>query len=647
MTGTARSASRPMPGVTGVDESAGVDPDRTEIPRPGAVRVDSLRWGDGREAPVTERDDLGYADLRTYASIGDGRTLALVARDGRIDWLPLPELDGAPVFGALLDTDNGGCLELCPDGEFTVTRAYVGDSNVLATTFTTPTGRVRVTDALNTGIAGRLPWVELARRVEGLEGSVTMRGTVRPGTCLNTVSPWVHDTTHGPVLRVAGLTLAVRTLAADDVTAADRRIDVTFTTHGGSRHLLAVVGTEDEPLFLPPPEAIDAGIDRTVDRWERWVDAFEWKGPWADAVRRSTLTLKQLIHASTGAIVAAPTTSLPEGPAGGRTWDYRYAWVRDSAYALVALIRFGLREETHGAMSWLLSVMRRHGPEPRVCYTVDGGRSDGVTVADVPGWRGIGPVRVGNAAADQLQLGVFGDVFGIVSLYVENGHVLDAETGRMLAGIADLACDRWQVRDSGMWELPELRHYTPSKLGCWQALTKAVELAERGQIPGDPARWAHEAERIAAWVDENAWDDERGAYVWYPGSDALDASIVLHAISGFDRGERMSSTLDALRRELGAGPHLYRFTGASDVEGVFLPCSFWTVSALALCGRREEACALMDELMGTANDVGLLPEVLDPATGDWLGNLPQALTHLALVNAAITVGTDDDPAETR
>ncbi|GAB3316117.1 glycoside hydrolase family 15 protein [Geodermatophilus aquaeductus] len=646
MTGTARSAARPMPGIPPAPEDSGVDPGRTEVPRPGAVRAD-LRRGTGADTEVTERDDLGYADLRTYAAIGDGRTVALVARDGRIDWLPLPEMDGPPVFGALLDTDNGGCLELCPEGDFTVRRGYVGDTNVLQTTFTTPTGSVRVTDALTTGISGRLPWSELARRIEGLEGSVRMRAAVRPGTCLNTVAPWVHDTTHGPVLRVAGLTLAVRTMHADDVTAGDRRIDVTFTTSEGSRHLLAVVGTEDEPLFLPPPEVIDAGVDRTVRTWAAWMESFSWDGPWADAVCRSTLTLKQLVHAATGAIVAAPTTSLPEGPAGGRTWDYRYAWVRDSAYALIALTRFGLREETHGAMSWLLSVMRRHGPEPRVCYTVDGGRSGGVHVADVPGWRGIGPVRVGNAAADQLQLGVFGDVFGIVSLYVESGHVLDAETSRMLAGIADLACDRWQVRDSGMWELPELRHYTTSKLGCWQALTKAVELAERGQIPGDADRWRHEAGRITQWVDEHAWDAERGTYVWYPGTTDLDASIVLHAISGFDRGERMSATLDRLREELGTGPYLHRFTGAADVEGAFLPCSFWLASALALCGRRDEARALMDELVDAApNDVGLLPEMLDPATGDWLGNLPQALSHLALVNAAITLGSDDDPADT-
>ena len=602
-------------------------------------RRPALHWGadDAGAGPVDERDEAGYADLRSYAAIGDGRTIALIARDGRVDWLPLPEMDAAPVFGALLDADNGGCIELCPVEEFTVAREYVEHTNVLTTTFSTASGRVRVTDSLNSGIAGRLPWSELARRIEGLDGTVTMRAAVRPGTCLNTVSPWVHQTSAGPVLRVDHLTLAVRTLGEDEVVTGDRRIDVTFTARAGSRQLLAVVATEREPLFLPPPEAIDAGVDRTVQNWTTWMEAFSWEGPWDTAVRRSTLILKQLIHASSGSMVAAATTSLPESPAGGKNWDYRYAWVRDSAYALTALFRFGLREETHGAISWLLSTIREHGPEPQVVYSLGGDLLPPAEFRDVPGWRGIGPVVSGNDAAAQLQLGVFGDLFSIVSLYVAHGNVLDAHTGRLLAEIADLTCDRWQSKDSGMWELPEHRHYTTSKLGAWVALSKAVELAEGGHVPGDDTRWRSEADRIRRWVDEHCWSPERGAYLWYPGSEELDASIVLHAISGFDRGERMSSTLDALRAELGVGPYLYRYGGAEEEEGVFLACSYWMVSALTLCGRVEEARALMDELMPAANDVGMLAEMLDPATGDFLGNLPQALSHLALVNAAITV----------
>jgi GH15 family glucan-1,4-alpha-glucosidase len=585
----------------------------------------------------TFRDAGGYADLRSYAAVGDGRTLALVARDGRIDWLPLPAMDAPPVFAALLDAENGGCIELCPVEPFTVSREYVEHTNVLATTFSTASGSVRVTDAMNTGVAGRLPWSELGRRIEGLSGTVAMRAAVRPGTCLNTAAPWVQQPTHGAVLRVDGLTLAVRTSGEDVVETGEQRIDVSYTTTPGSRALLGLVATEREPLFLADPADVDAGIDRTVANWQSWSREFHWSGDFEAEVRRSALALKLLIHSPSGSMVAAGTTSLPETMAGGKNWDYRFAWVRDSAYALTALFRFGLREETHGAMSWLLGTIRRHGPEPRVCYTLEGGLTEGVDEPDVPGWRGVGPVQVGNAAADQLQLGVYGDLFSIVALYVEHGNVLDAETGRLLAQIADTACDRWQQKDAGMWELHDPQHYTTSKLGCWQALTKAVELAEAGQIPGESDRWRSEAGRIRRWVEDNAWDDERGAYLWYPGSDGLDCSILLHAISGFDRGDRMSSTLDALRRELGAGPHLYRYTGMAAEEGVFLACSYWMVSALQLCGRGTEARALMAELEGTANDVGMLAEMLDPADGAFLGNLPQALSHLALVNAAITL----------
>lgn len=590
--------------------------------------------------PATDRDEAGYVDLRSYAAIGDGRTVALIARDGRIDWLPLPHTNAVPVFGALLDAENGGTIALSPDEPFTVARGYVDGTNVLTTTFHTAGGSVRITDAMNTGVAGRLPWAELARRIDGLTGRVRLRAQVRPGTCLNTASPWVQETVAGPVLRADGVTMAVRTLGAGTVEIGDAAVCLEFVTAPGSRQLLGLVATEGEPLYLPAAEDMDEGVDRTVRNWQQWSANFDWAGEWDAPVRRSVLMLKLLIHAPTGAVAAAATTSLPENLDGGKNWDYRFAWVRDAAYSLTALFRFGLREETHGAISWLLATIREYGPEPHVFYELTGCPAPAaVEVRDVPGWRGIGPVVDGNAATAQLQLGVFGDLFSIVALYVDNGNVLDAGTGRMLAGVADLACDRWRSMDSGMWELPEARHYTTSKLGCWQALTHAVHLCEIGQIPGDPSRWRAEAAHIREWVDRNAWSERRGAYVWYPGSEQLDASILLHAVSGFDRGPRMSATLDALRDELGVGDHLFRYSGMAAEEGVFLACSFWMASALELCGRHDEAHALLGRLMSTPNDVGVLAEMLDPATGDFLGNLPQALSHLALINAIITVTT--------
>ena len=588
------------------------------------------------------RDAQGYADLGTYAAIGDGRTVALIAADGRIDWLPIPDLDSTPAFGAILDAENGGYIGLAPVEEHTTTQHYAGDTNVLVTEFRTASGTARVTDSLNTGVAGRLPWAELARRIDGVEGQVRLQGIVAPGTCLNTASPWLQDTVHGTVMRVDGLTMAVRTLGEDDVHVVtdERRIVVDYTTAPGSRQLLGLVTTEREPLYLPTPEDLDAGVDRTVRSWQQWSELFDWDGPWGSQVRRSALLLKLLVHAPTGAVAAAATTSLPESPDGGKNWDYRFAWVRDTAYTLTALFRFGLREEIHAAISWMLGTIRRHGPEPVVFYRFDAEvPTTEITEHDVPGWRGIGPVVTGNGAAEQLQLGVYGDLFSIVQLYVDHGNVLDAETGRSLAEIADIACDRWRSKDAGMWELHEPQHYVTSKMGCWQALQNAVHLAEIGQIPGDPSRWRSEAQLIRAWIDEHGWSQSRGAYVWYPGTDDLDASVLLHAISGYDRGERMRSTLDAIEAELAVGPHLYRYTGASEEENTFLACSFWMVSALHLTGRTEQARTRMDELMAWVPPSGVLAEMVDPATGDSWGNLPQALSHLALLNAAITVTT--------
>jgi GH15 family glucan-1,4-alpha-glucosidase len=591
-----------------------------------------------------ERVD-GYADLRSYAPIGDTRTVALVARDGRIDWWPIPDLDSCPTFAAILDARNGGRLDLAPVEPATTTRRYLPGTNVLETTHVTASGTVRVTDALTMGVAGRLPWTELARRVDGVAGRVPMRFAVAPGTCLNSASPWAHDTVHGTVLRVHDVTMAVRLLGDVDIDVTDQAVQGTFTARLGVRHLVGVTASSSEPLHLSTPRDVDAGLDRTVATWQDWSAQCRAPGPYADAVARSAMILKLLIHGPHGSVAAAATTSLPESRAGGKNWDYRFAWVRDTAYTLKALFRFGIREETHAAVSWLLRAIRDGGHEMQVFYRLDGALPGEPEHPEVPGWRGIGPVVVGNRAADQLQLSIFGDVFDTVRLYVDNGHVLDTETGHMLAGLADRACDAWRHRDAGLWELEKQEHYASSKLSCWQALRCAFHLARMGQIPGDPSRWAAEAERIREWVHERCWSDDRQAFVWYPGTDDLDTSILLHAGSGFDVGPRMSSTIDALRAELGSGPLLHRYSGAQKEEGAFVASSFWAVSALHAVGRTGEARALMDELVPLANDVGVLAEMIDPADGAFLGNLPQGLSHLALIGAALDL--EEEPEVVR
>ena len=594
-------------------------------------------------APQPDRTD-GYVDLRSYAALGDGRTVALVAADGSVDWYPTPDLDSVPSFARLLDAGRGGFFSLRPVAEFRVRRRYVPGTNVLETTFITDSGSVRVTDALNTGIAGRLPWGELARRVEGIDGSVEMAWEVRPGSRFRTASPWVEETPNGHVLHVQQNHFGVQMMGKMSSQVDDRGVCGGFTAAPGSRHLVALVSTHGEPLPLPGPDMIDAGIDRTIRNWQAWLDEFRYDGRWADDVERSALALKLLIHSPSGAIAAAATTSLPESLDGGKNWDYRYAWIRDTAYMLNALTRFGLREEVHAAVAGMLRRARAQGTDLHIFTALDGSSAPLAERQDAPGWRNIGPVVCGNDAAGQLQMGVYGDLFNIVRLYVDAGHELDIETGRMLADLADLACDVWQRPDAGMWELHEEQHFTTSKLGCWHALDCAVHLAETGQIPGRAERWAAERDRIRNWVEQNCWSEERQAYVWYPDSDKLDASILLHAISGFDRGERMSATLDALRAELGRGALLYRFSGAEKEEGAFVACTFWMVSALAHVGRLEEAAELMDQAVALANDVGLFTEMITESDHAFLGNFPQGLSHLALITAALTLDdlTADD-----
>ncbi|WP_313900612.1 glycoside hydrolase family 15 protein [Curtobacterium flaccumfaciens] len=311
--------------------------------------------------------------------------------------------------------------------------------------------------------------------------------------------------------------------------------------------------------------------------------------------------------------------------------------MRDLAYTVHALTRFGLREETHAAVSWVMRTIAEHDETMPIFYGLDGSKSDSVEERDVPGWNGIGPVTIGNRAGDQLQLGVWGDVFEIMRQYVRAGNVLDRKTAAVLQELADDACHRWPEADSGMWELQEAQHYTTSKIGCWQALDAAVELHDAGMIDGPREKWIENRELIEDWVAENGWNEELGHYVMYPGTDALDCSILLHAMSAFDRGPRMESTIRAIEEQLQHGPLVYRYSGIQDEESPFVACSFWLAAALACVGRVDDAKQLMDDMVAQANDVGLFSEMLSAVDGDFMGNIPQGLSHLALIQAALTI----------
>jgi GH15 family glucan-1,4-alpha-glucosidase len=578
----------------------------------------------------------GWLPIEDYAAIGDGRTVALVARDGQIDWWPVPDLDAPPLFGALLHPDGGGCVALCPEGEFEATRRYLPGSNVLETTFTTPNGTVRVTDALTIGMSGPLPWSELTRRVEGVSGAVSMRWRVAPGGLLGGSTPWVQpasDRTQA-VLHSGDRMLGVCAWGLGEPTGEVHEVGAGVEIRAGDTGLLCLTSGDGGQLWLPDHESVRRRFDYTVAWWPQWCRQVHYDGPWDDAVRRSALALKLLLYEPTGAIAAAATTSLPEQVGGDANYDYRFMWVRDAAFTADALMSLGLGEETHAAVAWLVSVVRRTAPDLHVLYTLSGNIADDLEELPVPGYRDSRPVRRGNDASGQRQWGTFGDLFDTVWTYVRCGHVLDSDTGRMLARLADRCCDTWRLPDSGLWELPQREHYTVSKMGVWVALDRAVKLCEAGQLPSEHThRWSAEARVVRDWVNDNCWSAAKRSYTFYAGTDDLDAAVLLAGQNGFDREERLASTADAIGRELREGPLVWRYSGQRHREGAFLACTFWLVTALRWSGRRDEAVALMDEAVGLGNDLGLLSEERS-ADGHLLGNIPQGLSHLALVNAA-------------
>ena len=589
-----------------------------------------------------ERID-GYAPIRDYALIGDGRTAALVARDGSIDWLALPRLDSETVFARLLDAERGGAFELAPEDDFRVEREYVGDSNVLRTTFVTARGTVRVTDAITLDNGGFLPWFELVRGIEGISGTVPMRWRITPrfGAGEKPKQMTIERLGEAVLTVSTPAVLALHPFDAGDPHHTDDEITGGFALGAGERVSLVLRASHDEPIPVARREWAERRLRDTAHDWERWLADAGVEGDSNAEVRRSALALRALTYVPTGAIVAAPTTSLPERIGGDRNYDYRYSWVRDTAFTLDALINLGLLVQVHASFAWLLRAIERTEPDLHVFYDLDGDTTSGDQELELDGYRGSRPVRRGNAAADQLQLGCYGDLLETADLYVREGNALDDRTAARLASILDHLTTIWQQEDSGIWELPELRHYTISKIAVWTAFDRALRLVERGQLPRERAEsWRESAKQVREFVERECWSETHRCYTMFPGSTRLDASILRASRMGFldVTSDRFSTIIDAIRAELDAGGGLlYRYGGQQRVEGAFVTCSFWLVEALARAGRVAEARQTMREVIGHANDVGLFSEEIDPETRAFLGNFPQGLSHLALINAAAAI----------
>jgi GH15 family glucan-1,4-alpha-glucosidase len=586
---------------------------------------------------VTPARSGGFAPIESYGAIGDGKSVALIARDGAIDWWAVPAMDSPPLFAALLDPAAGGCFTLEPTVPYQADRRYLPGTNVLETTFATRDGTVRVIDSLNRGADGLLPWAELARDIRPGQGEVPMRWRIAPGTLFHRVRPWarLRDV---PMLHAGDLMVAVVADRAGEPRPGLGEFSGEFVVKAGRDALLALVVADRAPLVVPSAADVRGRREATEAAWREWSDTVPYRGEDRDLVLRSALALKLLTYSPTGAIAAAATTSLPERIGGDRNYDYRYGWIRDTSFVLDAFINLGLTQEVQGTLAWMLGCISGTAPDIHPFYGLSGHVPDEEAELRLRGYRDSRPARDGNQAVSQHQWGCYGDLIECVWLAVDRaGAHLDPASADLLAALGNRVCDSWTKPDHGIWELVEERQNTFPKVGCWVALDRLIRLAGRGQVSDrDADRWRAEKAAIREWIDHHCWSAAKRSYVGRAGSDDLDASLLLLARTGYLSGDdpRFGQTIEAIRAELAEGPLLYRFTGAREIEGAFVACSFWLVDALIRAGHADQAKKLWKEITAHASDLGLFAEEIDPGSGTFLGNVPQGLSHLALLNAA-------------
>ncbi len=576
--------------------------------------------------------------IEDYALIGDTQTAALVGRDGSIDWLCLPRFDSPACFAALLGDRRNGRWRIAPKGGVRrAERRYREDTLILETEFHTEDGVVRVVDCMPP--RGEAP--DVVRLVQGVKGRVEVEMELVIRFDYGHVVPWTRR--HGDyLLAVAGpdalrLDTSVETRGENYTTRASFAVsegdEVPFVLTWYASH-------EPEPAPVPAAAAV-----ADTERWCReWIDRCDHGD---QLVRRSLLTLKALTYAPTGGIVAAPTTSLPEKLGGVRNWDYRYCWVRDATLVLDAMLNGGFVEEAGAWRDWLLRAVAGDPRDMQIMYGCAGERRLTELELDwLSGYEGSRPVRIGNAASEQFQLDVYGELMDALLRAREHGLPPDEHAWRFQRVVLDFLEGAWDQPDEGIWEVRgPRRHFVHSKVMAWVAFDRAAQTVERFGQPGDADRWRRQGQEIHAQVCKEGWDAERKTFTQSYGSQALDAALLLIPRVGFLPGDdpRVVGTIEAIQRELVSDGFVLRYPteeaddGLPPGEGAFLPCSFWLADALAMAGRRDEARALYDRLAGLANDVGLFAEEYDPATGRLIGNFPQAFTHVALVTSAGTV----------
>ncbi|HEX5386156.1 MAG TPA: glycoside hydrolase family 15 protein [Gemmatimonadales bacterium] len=596
--------------------------------------------------------------ISNYGLIGDMRTAALVGLDGAIDWCCFPRFDSGSIFGALLDVERGGTWSIRPDGAWTSTQRYLPRTNILETTFTTEGGIVSVTDFMPVSADGHPigQHPEIHRRVYCRRGQVPLRVVFMPrfeygarATRLEVLRTGIFATDRTDQV----VTLA--TTGALDWAVEQSTAIAAFPLARGEERWF-VLRYDDDDIY--PVDAYESGrkLEITEEYWQRWAQAVRYSGPYRSMVKRSALVLKLLTYAESGAIIAAPTTSVPETIGGSRNWDYRFVWLRDAAFTLAALNSVGHHAEADAFMRFLKRVCRHEGAgHLQIMYGIDGRRDLIERQLDhLSGYRQSRPVRVGNGAAGQLQLDVYGEVIETADRWRRSHGMTDA-TWRVLRGLVDWVSHNWQLPDSSIWEVRgEPRHYVFSKVMSWVALDRGIAMAEELGLDGDLAHWRAQREWLRAEIMQRGWSEEKQSFVQAYDTDAVDAAALSIPMVRFLPWDdpRVKSTVQAVVRELTTpdGELVYRYRspdGLEGEEGAFSICTFWLAHALAMTGDRERAEQLMRRMLRHANHVGLFSEEIDPATDEFLGNFPQAFTHIALINCAVALHRLSKPAKAK
>lgn len=600
------------------------------------------------------RRDLRYPPIEDYAAIGDCASIALVSRDASIDWLCWPRFDSPSVFGALLDREQGGFFRIAPTGRFESRRRYAEDTNVLETTFETAGGVLRVTDLMPVAPYEAYeeelwPDTQLLRVAECLAGEVELEVVCEPRLDYGRRRPDFTDRgalglfyTHGAHVLVLRSEVPLR--VAPDHGGAHGRA----TLRAGDRCAVSLTYDFAEPAVLPLlGDHAATQVERSISYWRAWSGHCAYEGPYREAVVRSALALKLLTFSASGAVVAAATTSLPEEIGGERNWDYRFCWLRDASFTMRAFFELGYGAEASAFFHWLVHTTRRTAPEVCVLYDIYGRQPGaGWEANHLEGYRGSRPVRIGNAAKDQLQLDTYGELVAGIFEFARRGGSLDRWQERLLLGLGRTICERWNEPDQGIWEIRgEPRHHTHSKALCWVGLDRIVQLQEADLLEGPEDDFRETRERIAREVFAHGYSERLGYFTSAYDVDTVDASLLLLPLYGFVKptDPRMARTFSQIEEHLGQRGLLHRYRiaetddGLSGGEGAFGICSFWAAEYLAERGDADAACRRFEQVALFANDLGLFAEEIDPETGAALGNYPQAYTHVGLINAALSI----------